>query len=67
MTKTMAEACYVLLGSCRIQWCKWLDMGTPKTTPASSIAAAGVWTGLGSTLRCTGEGAGGGYGLLVLR
>ena len=24
-------------------------------------------TGLGSTLRCTGERAGGGYGLLVLR
>ena len=30
-------------------------------------SGGGVRTGLGSMLRCTGERAGGGYGLLVLR
>ena len=41
--------------------------GRPGLTAASSAAAEGVRTGLGSTLQCTGERAGGGYGLLVLR
>ena len=49
-----------------IQRSKCEELGWSELARIELVAAAGVRAGLVSRLWCTGEGAGGGYGFLVL-
>ena len=43
------------LGGCRVEWWWWLASGSPETTPATSLAAAGARVGAGLALRLANE------------
>ena len=65
-TKSTAEGSYVELELARVEWWRWEMLGRPETSPATTLAVAGVRARLGMVLWGTAGRTAGCYGLLVM-
>lgn len=50
----LTEGIYVTRALIHIEWCRWLGLGWPESSPASTLAVAWARVRSGSVLRCTG-------------